>query len=316
MSITLEKIAQSHAFSNYGDLVLVDAPEYDKKENLYVSRLRSDYPLFIQDDLLPDKKTMRVLKIGKIGTISINSEKQIVKEKTSSRDEIISNLHQFFKLWRERAERIVIEASAQNLVKISESSHFFDPIISIIFYLWDEHKISDEEILLQRSPNRRKKIKLYLKLLEGLKIVRRIENGYCEGNTFLSLRKEVNNDEECFKNVVLSHIIQERYTTLRDVFQLTILEPTIHIDNSIYLPELETEQTVYRNMNSIRRDYEYYYGRSINPLDLKMILKRLVNANAINQKGKYYSGNQKLLNAMVNIKKSNPDLSPEFLVQI
>lgn len=316
MSINLEKVAQLHAFSNYGNLVLVDKPEYDENDNLYVSTLRSDYPLLIQDDLSPEKRTMRVIKIGKIGTISINSNNQVIREKTSSREDIIANLNLFFKLWKERAERIVVNASSKNLVQISDFSHFFDPIISVLFYLWDEHEILNEDINIKRSPERRKKMKLYLNLLEGLDIVRKVDGGYREGNTFLSLREEVKNDEEHFKNVVLSHIIQERYTTLRDVFQLTILEPTIHIDNSVYLPELEAERTVYRNMNSIKRDYEYYYGRSINPLDLKMILKRLVNANAITQEGKYYSGNQKLLNTMVSIKKSNPDLSPEFLVQI
>jgi hypothetical protein len=315
MSIMLEKVAKRHAFSNYGHLVLVDKPEYNETENLYVSTLRSDYPLLIQDDLLPEKRTMRVLKIGKIGTISINADNQIVKEKTSSREDIIANLNLFFKLWKERAERIVITASSHNLVRISESSHFFDPIISVLFYLWDEHEILDDDINAQRSPERRKKMKLYLNLLEGLEIVRRVDDGYREGNVFHSLKEEVNNNEEEFTNVVLSHMIQQRYPTLRDVFQLTILEPTIHIDNSIYLPELESEQTVYRNMRSIRMDYGYYYDRPINPLDLKMILKRLVKAEAISQKGSYYSGNEELLETMVEMKKKMPDLGQEFLIR-
>lgn len=315
MSVILERVAHRHAFSNYGDLVLVDKPEYDKRENLYVSRLRSDYPLLIQDDLIPEKRTMHILKIENLGNISINSDNQIVKEKTSSREDIIANLNLFFKLWKERAERIVISASSHNLVRITESSHFFDPMESVLFYLWDEQKIHDEDIKAQRDPKRRKRIKLYLNLLEGLELVRRVDDGYCEGNKFISLKEEVNHNEEEFRNVVLSHIIRERYTTLRDVFQLEFLEPTIHIDNSIYLPELESEQTVYRNMRSISMDYSYYYGRSVNPLDLKLILKRLVKAEAITQKGRYYSGNEQLLRSMVDMKKKMPDLSHEFLIR-
>ena len=55
MSILLEKVAQRYAFSHYGNLVLVDEPEFNESENLYVSNLRSDYPLIIQDDRLPEK---------------------------------------------------------------------------------------------------------------------------------------------------------------------------------------------------------------------------------------------------------------------
>ncbi len=314
MSVTIKRIAQCHAFSHYGHLILVDKPEYDTSKNLYVSKLRSDYPFLIQDDLEPTKRTMRVLKIDNLGRISINSENQIVKEKTSSREEIIDNINLFFKLWKERAERIVVSASSKNLVQITESSHFFDPIISALFYLWDEGRILDEDIALQRSPDRRKKLKRYLKLLEGLEIVRRVDDGYCQGNMFISLKNEVSNDEE-FKTVVLSHILQERYTTLRDVFQLTILEPTIHIDSSIYLPELEMGKTVNRSMSSISRDYSYYYNRSVNPLDLKMILKRLVRAEAITQKGRYYSGNDILLEEMMRLKEKMPESSVDFIIR-
>jgi len=314
MNTILEQVAQRYAFSHYGNLVLVDDPEFDEVENLYVSNLRSDYPLIIQDDRFSDKRTVRVLKIGNLGTISINSDNKIVKEKTSSREDIIANLNLFFELWKERAETIVISASADNLVRISRFRHFFDPIDSVLIYLWDTHKIFDDDIKTARLIVRRKKMRLYLNLLEGLEIVRRVEDGYVEGNVFLSLRDSTKNEEQ-FRHTVISHIIRERYPTLRDIFHLTILEPTIHIDNSIYLPELEAEQTVYRTQNSIERDYRYYYERRINPLDLKLTLKRLENAEAINRRGNHYSGNEKLLKEMITLKNSMPSLTEEFLIR-
>jgi len=314
MSIMLEQVVQRYAFSHYGNLILVDEPEFDEDENLYVSTLRSDYPLIIQDDRLPKKRTVRVLKIGNLGTISINSDNKIVKEKTSSRDDIIANLNLFFELWKERAETIVISASADNLVRISRLRHFFDPIDSVLIYLWDTHKMFDEDINTARLIGRRRKMRLYLNLLEGLEIVRRVEDGYVEGNMFLSLRDSAKNEEQ-FRDTVISHIIRERYSTLRDIFHLTILEPTIHIDNSIYLPELEAELTVYRSASSIERDYRYYYERRINPLDLKLTLKRLENAQAISRRGNHYSGNEKLLKEMITLKKSMPSLTGEFSIR-
>jgi len=314
MSTIPEQVAQRYAFSHYGNLVLVDDPEYDEVENLYVSNLRSDYPLIIQDDRFSEKRTVRVLKIGNLGTISINSDNKIVKEKTSSREDIIANLNLFFELWKERAENIVISASADNLVRISRFRHFFDPIDSVLIYLWDTHKIFDDDIRTARLIVRRRKMRLYLNLLEGLEIVRRVEDGYVEGNVFLSLRDSVKNEEQ-FRDTVISHIIRERYPTLRDIFHLTILEPTIHIDNSIYLPELEAEQTVYRTTNSIERDYRYYYDRRINPLDLKLTLKRLENAEAISRRGNHYSGNEQLLKEMITLKNSMPSLTEAFSIR-
>ena len=153
-------------------------------------------------------------------------------------------------------------------------------------------------------------------MLEGLNLVRKVEDGYVEGNEFLSIRKsEKVKNEYDFRNTIVSYIIRERYTTLRDVFHLTILEPTIHIDNSIYLPELETGQTVYRTQNSIARDYGYYYDRRINPLDLKLTLKRLEKADAISRRGNHYSGNEILLEKMIRLKKSMPEIGKQFSIR-
>jgi hypothetical protein len=316
MSILLEKVAQRYAFSHYGNLILVDEPEFNESENLYVSNLRSDYPLIIQDDRLPEKRTVRVLKIDNLGSISISSDKKIIKERTSSREDIVDNLNTYFELWKQRAERIVISASSDNLVRISRFRHYFDPIDSVLISLWDNHKIFNEEIDYARSPERRKKMRLYLNLLEGLKLVRKVEDGYVEGTDFLSIRNsEKVKNENNFRNIVIAHVIRERYATLRDVFHLTILEPTIHIDNSVYLPELETGQTVYRTQNSIARDYSYYYDRRINPLDLRLTLKRLEKADAISRKGNHYYGNEELLKKMLELKKSMPEIGKQFSIR-
>lgn len=317
MSVALEKArtrAQRYAFSHYGNLILVDDPIFDGSRKIYVSNLRSDYPLVIRDDKTPNKRAIRVLKIDDIGTISFNQDYKIMKDKTSSREACVKKIEVFFELWKKRAEEIVVTASADNLVRISRFRHFFDPIDSVLIALWDNHVLYDEQVQAHRMRERRKKMWLYLELLEGLQIVRRIEDRYVEGNKFLSLRKKEPNEEK-FRDAVLSHIIKERYPTLRDVFRLTILEPTIHIDNCIYLPELELEDSIYRVADSIENDYNRYYQRRINPLDLMLALKRLENAEAINREGKHYSGNEHLLRSMINMKKEFPPLSVGMLTK-
>jgi len=312
MSISLaQATAQRYAFSHYGNLVLVDDPTFDESRKVYVSNLRSDYPLVIRDDKVPRERIIRVLKISDLGAISFNQDFKIIKEKTTSREDLIKNLTLLLELWKERAENIVVSASSDNLVQISRNLHFFDPIDSVLIYLWDNRLIHDEDIRTARLIGRRKKMRLYLELLEGLQIVRRVEDGYVAGNLFVSIRDK-ERDEEKFRDKVLSYIIRERYPTLRDVFKLTILEPTIHVDNCIYLPELELEEPIHRVISSIEMDYRYYYERRINPLDLMLTLKRLENAEAINREGKHYFGNEHLLNNMVSMKKELPPLSIEL----
>lgn len=305
------QVAQRYAFSHYGHLILVDDPIFDERQNIYTSNLRSDYPLVIQDDRIPDKRIIRILKIDSLGTVSFNQNSEIIKERTTSREDCIKNLRLFFELWKERAEEIVVAVTSDNLVRISRLRHFFDPIDSVLIYLWDKNMIHDEEIKTARLVQRRKKMRLYLELLEGLQIVRRVEDGYVAGNLFVSTRQEEPNEEK-FRDAVLSLIIRERYPTLRDVFHLTILEPTIHIDNCIYLPELESGEIIYRVSHSIARDYKYYYRKRINPLDLKLTLRRLENAEAINREGNHYSGNDVLLRKMIDKKRQLPTLSTEL----
>jgi len=312
--MSVAQVAQRYAFSHYGNLILVDEPIFDENQKIYVSNIRSDYPLAIRDDREPRKRMIRVLKIDDLGTISFNQDHKIIREKTTSREECIERLKLFFELWRERAEEIVVSASADNLVQISRFRHFFDPIDSVLIYLWDKRIIRDEEIEAHRLVARRSKIWLYLELLEGLEIVRRVEGGYAEGNTFVSTRQRKPNEEK-FRDAIISYIIRERYPTLRDIFQLTILEPTIHIDNCIYLPELELEEPIYRVADSIEQDYKHYYRRAINPLDLMLTLRRLENAEAINREGKHYSGNERLLKSMVAMKKQFPRLSMGLLTR-
>lgn len=316
MSQQLIQKAQRYAFSHYGHLILVDKPTLDASGSIYISNLRSDYPLVIKDDKTPSKRTIRVLKIDHLGNISFNRDHEIIKEKTTSREKCIDNLALFFELWKERAEQIVVLASADYLVRISRFRHFFDPIDSVLIYLWDNHKIYDEDIETARLKYRRKKMRLYFELLEGLQIVRRVEDGYVEGNTFLSTRENHEMaSEEQFRDAILSYIIRERYPTLRDVFHLTILEPTIHIDNCIYLPELELEEPVYRVADSIAEQYTYYYQRRVNPLDLKLTLTRLENAEAISREGNHYFGNEHLLQNMIKMRNELPPLSAELVTR-
>jgi hypothetical protein len=310
-----EQAIRRYASSHYGHLILVDNPLYYEDEGLYISNLRSDYPFKIKDDKPPQRKSLHVLKIDNLGSIVLDSNGRIIKDRTTSRAECLRNLDLFFKMWKKRAEEIVVSASADELVKISRFNHFFDMIDEILSSLWDYRHVDDQEINFDRSRPRRKRMRLYLGLLEGLQVLRKAENGYDEGNLTTMLRNEYKTNEDGFRDAVISTIFRERYPALRDVFKLTIFEPTIHIDNCIYLPEIEIEEPIYRVTDSIERDYFQYYQRTINPMVLNLILKRLLSVKAIDRDGKHYFGSDRLRKEMVRLKKESPPINRELIVK-
>lgn len=310
-----EQVAQRYAFTHYGHLILVDEPIYSKREKHYVSNLRSDYPFIIKDDKEPQKKALRILKMGHLGSITIGENLKIIQDQTSSRLDCIKNIERFFEVWKRRAEEIVVMASADNFAEIPKFTHFFEPIDEILISLWYNHRIDDVEINVERSLERREKIRLYLQLLEGLKLIRRVNKGYNEGTLYPFLIEKCEKNKECFRNSVISTLLRERYSTLRDVFKLTIFEPTIHIDSCIYFPEIEVEKTIFRNEKSIKKAYQEYYERRISLPKLRLILDQLETVDAITREGRHYSGNKKLLQEMVCIKKKSPSVNNELVLR-
>ena len=314
-NVIAEQTAQRFLFGHYGDLILADAPFFDATKQVYVSNLRSDYPIMVQDDKTPETK-LHILKVDHLGAIYIDKELKIIQEQTTSREKCIENLKLFFNLWLKKAEEIIVSSSAEALVNVSRFRHYFDPIEAFLVSIFDYGRVSDKEIESCRSPERLQKVQQYLKLLEGLQIIRRSEDGYIAGNVFASIRESrPDYAEQELRNVLLSYIIKERYPTLRDVFKLTILEPTIHVDSCIYLPEIDEENPIYRTVESIGRDYREYYNKRISTLNLRLNLRRLENAKAIERDGNHYFGNETLLKEMVKIKKSLPPISLGLLVK-
>ena len=314
-NVALEQTVQRFLFGHYGDLIIADTPMFDATKQAYVANLRSDYPIMVQDDKMQETK-LHILKVDRLGSVYIDKDLKIMQEKTTSRDNCIENLKLFFNLWLKRAEEIIVSCSAEALVNVSRFRHYFDPIDALLVSICDYGRVTDKEIGSCRSPERLQKIQQYLMLLEGLEIIRRSEDGYVAGNAFVSIRDErPEYTEEELRNVLLSYIIKERYPTLRDVFRLTILEPTIHVDNCVYLPEIEEENSIYRTVESIGKDYREYYNKRISTLSLRLNLRRLENAKAIERDGKHYFGNETLLKQMINTKKTLSPVNIGLLVK-
>lgn len=303
--MSVAKEIRKYTFQHYGNLISVSEPEFDDKTKTWLAELRSDYPRIIRDDRSPDNRILNFLSLERLGMIQIGENLKVVT--ATSREVCIQNLASFLNMWRERAERIIVKVSADHFARIDEAQWVLAKVGMIISNLLQKETIFDDEIAFypQREED---KIRRYLKLLESLELVRRTDQGYTYGNLFAELRRQTGGIQE-FKIAVLSYIIRESYSTLREVFGISQLETFVHVDSCYYRPALEAERLFYWTSDSIIHRYTRTYGRK-SPLRLAYILGKLVEVKALEREDKYYFGNQHLFSQMLDLKNSMTEMGP------
>lgn len=296
-----------HVLQHYGNLILVDEPTFEDITKTWVAQLRTDYPRLIQDDRSPNERILKFLSLERLGTIRFSEDLKPLGKVSTTKEECIKTLNSFLMMWQDRAEKIVVRASSDQLARISETQWVLAPIREVVSNLLQKEMISNEEIEVARDT---KGLKKYLRLLEELELVRRIENGYTYGNLFTALREttEQKGTQE-FQIAVLSHVIKERYSMLREVFGISQLEPFVHIDSSYYKPALEAAKILYSKRESIIRHCNEIYGYR-DPLRITYILDELVRAGALRWQAPYYHGDEELFAKMLDMKDKLPELAP------
>jgi len=296
---------RKYAIRHYGNLISVGEPEFDARTKTWLTEVKSDYPRIIHDDRSPDERIVKFLSLRQLGIIKLGENLQPIE--ATSREICIQNLSSFLDMWEERAERIIVRASADHFARINEAQWVLAKVGMIVSNLLQKERILEEEIA-SHHPNEEAKIRRYLKLLEGLDLVRQIDEGYTYGNLFTELRRRITNVQE-FNIAVLSHVIRERYSTLKETFGISQLETFVHVDSCYYRPALEAEELLYWTSDSIIGRYRKLYGRK-SPLRVTYVLGQLVNVKALEHEDKYYFGNEGLFSQMLDLKSEMAELAP------
>jgi len=310
--MSAQTVIRSFATHHYGNLISSEKPHFDERAKTWIAQIRTDYPIVLQDDREPERKFIRFISVNQIGQILFDENLKFREKESVSLEDCAKTVQSLLKMWRDRAEQIVVRASADHLVCIPEFRHFFVPIEEVVDSILEHETVSDSELTKNRILKKQNRAMKYVKMLDGLELIHRIEDGYEAGKLFLFLKEDCDKKklgEDDFKRAILSEVIRKRYSALRDVFEITRFQPTIHINNCIYKPSLEAECPIYMTEESIISNYRELYGR-INPCSLTHILRRLKNVEAIDRSEGYYFGTRKLLDSMIAIKNEMPDLSP------
>jgi len=304
MSVVQE--VRKYAIQHYGNLISVGEPRFDSRTKTWSAELKSDYPRVIHDDRSPNERILKFLSLRRLGEIKLGENLQPIESTT--RDTCIRNLTSFLAMWQERAERIIVMVSSDHLARTNEAQGILAKIGMIISNLSYREVISEKEIAFF-PPKQETKMRRYLRFLEGLDLVREIEEGYTYGNLFTELQRRTHGNVQEFKTAILSYIIRERYSALKETLGISQLEPFVHVDSCYYKPTLEAEKLLYWTGDSIIGYYTKIYGRK-SPLRVRYVLDELVNVKALEHEDKYYFGNEELFSQMLKLKDEMAEIAP------
>lgn len=315
-----QRTIKSFVLHKYGLHISAEKPEFDRLSKKWTADIKSDYPLYLQDDRDPDNVLLHFIPIKHIGKVSFDENLTFLNEESTTREICIKNLQSLLKSYKDRTEKIVVQASADCFVQIPEFRHFFTPIDQIITSLMERDFVTLENLLRFRGPKSQAKIKQYLKLLESIKVIERTNDNkeIKTSETYWLLYDYYQNQdksifpEEDFRKAIISKLVSTKYSVLTQVFEISRFRPTIHIDSCIYRPAIEAEELICLSNKSIIKFYTETYGK-VNEYTLLNHLRRLQSVNAIQRKDEYWCGTKELLDSMLQIKNEMPILSPPLI---
>lgn len=296
-------VVKKFTIEHYGDLINADKPIFEEKTRIWKAKLQSTYPRIIEDEQSKEP-VVGFLVFKDLGIIKLD-EKMTVVEATS-RKECVERLSSKLELWKQESEKIVVKALSDVFAKIEESPHVLAPLLEILDQITmnpsdNNFELSEDDIKEHEKADR---IRDYLSLLEGLDIVRKRSDGaYVRGNTYVPLLGEARNNPRELKTLILSYVIHNRYSALRQVFDIRQLEPYVHLANSYYSASLETDRLIHMSEPQLFQRHVRFY-KKLHPWDFQSKLRKLVEEGALQRENNYLVGNSERFEKMMKLKPS------------
>jgi hypothetical protein len=308
MALAKVEVAQKmkeYTMRYYGNLISADDPTFDEKERHWKAQLKSNYPRLIKNDYPQEERFIRVLPLRGLGTICLNENLQFDKNCSIKREESISLIRSNLERWREQIENIVVIASSQQFAKTIPARVFLNPANMILVNLLQrkESLISFEQLGKLR---RHARIERWLALLEDLKLIKKVEEGYTYGEMFTTLEKEAKNDQH-FETLSMAYILKKSYPLLKEIFHIQQFETFVHLDSCYYRPALDAPDIpLYQTADSLFKRYitEYRFRPLI---ELRHLLHELHQSEAICQTKQYYHKNDVIFQDMLKLKSEIPE---------
>jgi hypothetical protein len=304
---TATQAARRYVKTHYGELMNADEAQFNEESRTWQAELVSYYPRIINDDAVPENSTVKFLYLRKLGKVELDESLNVLN--ATPRSAASDLLGDRFSLFRQRAERIMIEASALQIAELTDAKHVLAPIIKIIDNLLDrETKIPE---IKDSDFDQRDNVERYWNLLTDTGILMRVEGGWNSGEKFVDIFTKYHNNYDALVSKTLATLIREKYASLRSAFDMGELEPAIHVDNSYYWPALEADVSIKQNTDSLRERHNASYHTFMSVGRFKYYLRQLLQAGAIERESGYWVAVKDLFAEMRKIRGSQ--LEPSTL---
>jgi hypothetical protein len=298
---------ESYVFRHYGNLTTVGDIVYEDETGKWIAELKSDYPRMITDDKTGAEPVLKFIPMPKIGTVVFDANWNVLE--ATPRSECGDKIWDRLTLWRETAERIMVEASADQLANVRGADQFLSPVGTILDNL--RHPLHDKPIIYKEDIEgvESTKYQKYLSLLSDLNVVEPVTEGWVCGPLFVTLLEQSIVQKRDFFKVVIAYLLQKRYSSVRDILHIGRFEKLIHLDNSYYWYALEAEELLHFERRGLFSRYRVQYNdEEADNFTLNSTLQELSQVEALRVEQDFCIGNDKIFAQMLTIKHKVAEL--------
>ena len=314
MMETVSKMVKDHVRLTYGNLIQCDDQIYDDDNEEWNINLKSNYPKIIVDDSDPPVRELFFVKLSSLGKIKIHDDEILYY---TPRKNVINNIKDNMNIWIDRVERVIIKASASNLVFTPTIQHYLNPLRRILSTILLTGNITSTE--LNRLPKSERAYD-WLQLLLNENIVAKTNNGYQYGSMWTMLKDRIGKpDDEFIKmynltsldkiskdnqilllHLIMSYILEENSGYIRKVMNLKSMNRLLNVNNVYYRPCLNSEKLLRFKPRTILYEYSKAYGNLAFPL-ISSTLTELISVGLLQYSNGLIEGSERHLDAMIKL---------------
>lgn len=188
-------------------------------------------------------------------------------------------------------DRSMAKTIYEQLVEFPSVLNQLAPIQEILRTVREESPIEVETIHLVRGTDTetREKTNEYLRLLEDTSFIHIDEEDVIRQDTNLDTHDEVDVGTNEFGKLVLGHVIDESYSTLKDEMNITLLAHYPKYANSYYFTAVQrNEEGVRLDADAARDNLHSVYGEDQHRIKVRQKLDDLVDVGVVQKEGDFY----------------------------
>lgn len=283
----------------YGRGVYVESFSQSSDDALFI-RLGNSAPKDVSDSREHDR-VLKFIEYEPIYTLEAEPVGNGFLIDLPERHEVYSGFEERKQELARRLDRSMAKTIYEQLVEFPSVMNQLAPIREILRTVREESPIEVETIHVIRGTDSetREKTNEYLRLLSDISFIRIDEDEVIKQGTNLDSPDEVDVGTNEFSKLVLGHVIDEAYSTLKDEMNITLLAHYPKYANSYYFTAVQrNEADVRLDAEAARNNLHSVYGEDQHPIKIRQKLDDLVDVGVVRKEGEFYYSNTDVFNGL------------------